>query len=175
MRIGSLISTIVILTFMSGAVLAQPEIPNDLLRQRADELSASTLTGGEGWEVYERILHPEYSRWAMGEIYEGREKFVRSLEEWWNYGMRVTKRDIEMIGVDMTDDMAILRFITTETFAGPDGESVGFSGYVTNVWVNENDDWKLLSAEISSITHPRTPQTSQTSSTVIMGTSDIQY
>lgn len=154
MRIFSRFYTIIILTFLSGAAIAKPEITDELLRQRANELSASTLMGGKGWEVYERILHSEYSRWAMGEVYEGREKFVRSLEEWWNYGMRVTMREIEMIGVDMADDMAILRFKTTEKFAGPDGETVGFSGYVANVWVKEDGDWKLLSAEISSITPP---------------------
>jgi ketosteroid isomerase-like protein len=101
--------------------------------------------------LWSEILHPDYSRWAMGQIYEGREKFVRSLEEWWNYGMRVASRDIEMIGVDMAGDLAIIRFITTETFIGPDGPTDGFSGYVTNVWVKEEGDWMLLSAEISSI------------------------
>ena len=140
--------------FLSSPTLAGPEITDTLLRQRADELSASTLVGGEGWMAYERILHPDYSRWAMGEIYEGREKFVRSLEEWWNYGMRVASRDIDMVGVDMAGDIAIIRFKTTETFVGPDGEAVGFSGYVTNTWIKEDSDWKLLSAEISSTAPP---------------------
>ncbi len=140
--------------FLSEPALAGPEITDALLRQRADELSASTLVGGEGWMAYERILHPDYSRWAMGEIYEGREKFVRSLEEWWNYGMRVASRDIDMVGVDMAGDIAIIRFKTMETFVGPDGEAVGFSGYVTNTWIKEDSDWKLLSAEISSTAPP---------------------
>ena len=140
--------------FLSSPTLAGPEITDTLLRQRADELSASTLVGGEGWMAYERILHPDYSRWAMGEIYEGREKFVRSLEEWWNYGMRVASRDIDMVGVDMAGDIAIIRFKTMETFVGPDGEAVGFSGYVTNTWIKEDSDWKLLSAEISSTAPP---------------------
>lgn len=139
---------------VSCGAMAGPEITDPLLRQRAAELSASTLVDGEGWKAYERILHPDYSRWAMGEIYEGREKFVRSLEEWWDYGMRVSSRDIEMVGFDMTGDIALVRYITTETFVGPDGESVGFSGYVTNTWVREAGDWKLLSAEISSIDRP---------------------
>lgn len=130
---------------------ANPQIPDERLRERADTLSESTLVGGDGWAVYEEILHSDYSRWAMGEIYEGREKFVRSLEEWWNYGMRVETRDIELIGVDMANDVAIVRFITTESFVGPDGPTPGFSGYVTNVWVRENDEWYLLSAEISSL------------------------
>ena len=104
--------------------------------------------------VYERILHPDYSRRAMDEIYEGREKFVKSLEEWWNYGMRVASRDIDMVGVDMAGDFAIIRFKTTETFVGPDGETGGFSGYVTNIWIKDDSDWKLLSAEISSTTPP---------------------
>jgi len=43
---------------------------------------------------------------------------------------------------------------TTETFIGPDGETGGFSGYVTNIWIKERCDWKLLSAEISSTTPP---------------------
>ena len=140
--------------FLSGPVLAGPEITDAQLRQRASELSASTLVGGEGWKVYERILHPDYSRWAMGEVYEGREKFVKSLEEWWNYGMRVASRNIDMIGIDMAGDIAIIRFKTTETFIGPDGETGGFSGYVTNIWIKERCDWKLLSAEISSTTPP---------------------
>ena len=86
----------------------------------------------------------------MGEIYEGREIFVKGLEEWWNYGMRIASRDIDMVGVDMAGDFAIIRFKTTETFVGPDGEAEGFSGYVTNIWIKEEEDWKLLSAEISS-------------------------
>ncbi|MEO1241144.1 MAG: nuclear transport factor 2 family protein [Pseudomonadota bacterium] len=144
----------VVSVFLSGRALAEPEISDAQLRNRADELSASTLVGGEGWEVYEKILHPDYSRWAMGEVYEGREKFVKSLEEWWNYGMRVASRDIDMVGVDMADDLAIIRFKTTESFVGPDGEAPGFSGYVTNIWIRNNGDWKLLSAEISSTAAP---------------------
>ncbi len=140
--------------FLSGSALAGPEVTNAQLRQRENELSASTLVGGEGWKAYERILHPEYSRWAMGEVYEGREKFVKSLEEWWNYGMRVASRNIDMIGFDMTGNLAIIRYKTTETFIGPDGETGGFSGYVTNIWIKEGCDWKLFSAEISSTTPP---------------------
>ncbi|NNL95391.1 MAG: nuclear transport factor 2 family protein [Xanthomonadales bacterium] len=142
------------LSLVAESLAAGVQITDPLLRQRAEALSASTLVGGEGWQAYERILHPGYSRWAMGEVYEGREKFVRSLEEWWNYGMRVATRDIEMVGYDQSGDIALVRYKTTETFVGPDGESVGFSGYVTNTWVRDNRDWKLLSAEISSLDRP---------------------
>jgi hypothetical protein len=135
----------------SESVYAAPEIADSELRESAEALTASTLVGGDGWEVYERFLHPEYARWAMGEIYEGREKFIRSLEEWWNYGMRVAKRDIEMIAVDMVGDVAIIRFKTTESFVGPDGPVEGFSGYVSNTWIKQDGHWLLLSADISSI------------------------
>lgn len=132
-------------------VFAAPEIANAELRQSVDELSASTLVGGEGWKAYDRLLHPEYSRWAMGEVYEGRIKFVKSLEEWWNYGMRVAERDVDLVAVDMVGNLAIIRYKTTETFVGPDGSADGFSGYVSNIWIKEDGDWLLLSAEISSI------------------------
>jgi hypothetical protein len=66
--------------------------------------------------------------------------------------MRVAERDIDMIGVDEVGDLAIIRFKTTESFVGPDGPVDGFSGYVSNVWIRDNDKWLLLSAEISSIT-----------------------
>jgi hypothetical protein len=135
---------------LSEAAIAAPEIADDELRQVANELSASTLVGGDGWKVYDRLLHPNYSRWAMGEVYEGRTKFVNSLEEWWDYGMRVAERDIEMVAVDTVGDLAIIRFKTTEKFVGPDGPTVGFSGYVSNIWTKENGVWLLLSAEISS-------------------------
>lgn len=134
----------------SQSVFAAPEIADLELRRSAESLSASTLVGGDGWEVYERLLHPEYARWAMGEIYEGREKFIRSLEEWWKYGMRVAERDIDMIAVDMVGDIAIIRFKITESFIGPDGPVDGFSGYVSNTWVREDGQWLLLSADISS-------------------------
>ena len=139
-----------LIAFPSGAAFAAPEITDAELRKSAEELSASTLVGGQGWTVYERLLHPEYARWAMGEIYEGREKFVRSLEEWWDYGMRVAERDIEMIAVDKVGNLAIIRFKTTESFVGPDGPVAGFSGYVSNTWIRESDQWLLLSADISS-------------------------
>ena len=63
--------------------------------------------------------------------------------------MRVATRNIDMIG-----DLAIIRYKTTETFVGPDRETGGFSGYVTNIRIKEGSDWKLLSAEISSTTPP---------------------
>ena len=56
-----------------------------------------------------------------------------------------------MIGVDIAGEIAIIRFKTTESFVGPGGPAEGFSGYVTNVWVRLEGDWKLLSAEISSL------------------------
>ncbi len=129
---------------------AAPQIPDPKLRAAVEALSASTLVDGKGWKAYDQLVHPGYSRWAMGQIYEGREKFIRSLEEWWNYGMRVANRDIEMIGVDVVGNLAFIRFKTTESFTGPNGPTEGFTGYVTNVWIKENDNWLLLSAEISS-------------------------
>ena len=129
---------------------AASEIADAELRQAVHELSASTLVGGEGWKAYDRLLHSEYSRWAMGEVYEGRIKFVKSLEEWWNYGMRVAERNVEMVAVDMVGNLAFIRYKTTETIIGPDGPTDGFSGYVSNIWIKEDGDWLLLSAEISS-------------------------
>lgn len=147
-----LIFSIVIFGFsLSEAAFTAPEIADDKLRQAANELSASTLVGGEGWKVYDRLLHPNYSRWAMGEIYEGRTKFVNSLEAWWDYGMRVDERVMKLVAVDMVGDLAVIRFKTSEKFVGPDGPTVGFSGYVSNIWIKENGGWLLLSAEISSI------------------------
>ena len=139
------------IVFPSESAYGAPEITDPELRKAAEELSASTLVGGQGWTVYEQLLHPEYARWAMGEVYEGREKFVRSLEEWWNYGMRVAERDIELIAFDMVGDLAIIRFKTTESFVGPGGPVPGFSGYVSNTWIRGDDGWLLLSADISSI------------------------
>ena len=141
---------VIINVVLAEVAFAAPEFADDELRRTVDELSASTLVGGEGWKVYERLLHPEYSRWAMGEVYEGRNKFVKSLEAWWDYGMRVAERDIEIVAIDMLGDLAIIRFKTTETFVGPDGPAAGFSGYVSNIWIKEDGDWLLLSAEISS-------------------------
>lgn len=137
--------------FLSGFASASPKIPDEELRRAFDELSSSTLVDGAGWTVYERLLHPEYSRWAMGEVFERREKFVRSLEHWWDYGMRVAHRDTELVAVDMHGDLAIIRVRTTERFVGPEGQVDGFSGYVSNTWVREEGRWLLLSAEMSSI------------------------
>jgi len=137
---------------LSNVAHATSQIADAELRKSAEELSASTLVDGKGWTVAERLLHPNYARWAMGQIYERREKFVRSLEEWWNYGMRVAERDVEMIAVDVTGDLAIVRYKTTESFVGPDGPVEGFSGYVSNTWIKEGGQWLLLSADISSIT-----------------------
>ncbi len=142
------------LVMLSEGAFAAPEIDNLDLRQSVAELSASTLVGGEGWTAYDRLLHPEYSRWAMGEVFERRAKFMKSLEEWWNYGMRVARRDIEMVAVDMIGNLAIIRYKTKEAFISPDGPVEGFTGYVSNVWTLEGDRWLLLSAEISSTALP---------------------
>lgn len=144
----SIIATIGLV--LAGPSSADPEIADEALRQQVDRLSAATLVDGEGWEVYEQILHPDYTRWAMGTAYEDREEFLANLEEWWDYGMRVASREVEMVGVDIVDDLVIVRFQTTEAFVGPDGPAEGFSGYVTNVWIEEEGEWRLLSAEISS-------------------------
>jgi hypothetical protein len=133
-QMRTVIIMVVGFVMMFEVAIAAPKIGDADLRQAVEELSASTLVGGEGWTAYDRFLHPD-----------------KSLEEWWNYGMRVARRDIEMIAVDMVGDIAIIRYKTTEEFVGPDGPVEGFSGYVTNVWIMENSNWLLLSAEISSI------------------------
>ncbi len=146
------------LAFLSGlfsfgvsvSVHAESVISDERLRESFHDLSASTLVDGAGWQAYESVLHPAYSRWAMGEVYEGRQKFIDSLKEWWEYGMRVSSRDIELVGVDIADDFAVIRFKTTESFVGPDGPTEGFSGYVSNIWIRDNGDWKLFAAEIYS-------------------------
>ena len=140
-----------LLAFVSTNAGAEAEIADAGLRKAVHDLSAATLADGAGWQAYERLLHPNYTRWAMGEVYEGREKFVRSLEAWWDYGMRVAERNTEMVAVDMYDDLAVVRFRINEKFAGPDGPvAEGFSGYVSNTWIREGENWLLLSAEISS-------------------------
>ncbi len=133
-----------------STAFAATEINEIELRQAVEELSASTLDGGKGWKTYNQLLHPEYSRWAMGEVYEGRTKFVKSLEEWWNYGMRVAERDIEIVAVNMVGNLAIIRYKTTESFVGPDGPTAGFTGYVSNTWIEEDGNWLLLFAELYS-------------------------
>jgi hypothetical protein len=139
-----------LIMMLEGAVAA-PEIADVEFRQSIDELAASTLVGGEGWTTHDRLLHPEYSRWAMGEVFERRTKFVKSLEAWWNYGMRVSERDVELVGEDMVGNLAVIRYKPTEAFVGPDGPVEGLSGYVSNIWIKEDGNWFLLSAEISSI------------------------
>lgn len=148
-----IILIVVVINFvLSGVAFAAPEIDDIKLRQAVEELSASILVGGEGWKAYDRLLHPDYSRWAMGEVFERRTKFVKSLEEWWDYGMRVAERDVDIVAVDVVGNLAIIRYKTTETFVGPDGPVEGFSGYVSNIWIKEDGDWFMLSAEISSRT-----------------------
>lgn len=49
-------------THFDGPALAELEIPDAKLRQRVDELSASTMKGGAGSHAYEKLLHPDYSR-----------------------------------------------------------------------------------------------------------------
>lgn len=142
---------VLLCTLLLESALAAPEIADEALRNQFNELSSATLVGGQGWKAYKQLLHPEYARWAMGEVYEKREKFVRSLEEWWDYGMRVAERDIEIVAVDMVGNLAFVRFKITETFVGPDGPAEGFSGYVSNTWIKEHGTWLLLSVEISSI------------------------
>jgi hypothetical protein len=82
----------------------------------------------------------------------GREKFVRSLEQWWDCGMRVSSRDVDMI-------RRRLHRRSRHHPAPGEGDALRaawrdgrFAGYVTNVWVRENDDRRLLAAEISSTT-----------------------
>ena len=96
-QMRTVIIMVVGFVMMFEVAIAAPKIGDADLRQAVEELSASTLVGGEGWTAYDRFLHPEYSRWAMGEVFERRTKFIKSLEEWWNYGMRVARRDIERI------------------------------------------------------------------------------
>ena len=150
MRQIILIVVVVTNFILSGAAFAAPEIDDIKLRQAVEDLSASTLVGGEGWRAYDRLLHPDYSRWAMGEVFERRTKFVKSLEEWWDCGMRVAERDVDIVAVDVVGNLAIIRYKTTETFVGPDGPVDGFSGYLSNIWIKEGGNWLLLSAEISS-------------------------
>ncbi len=57
----------------------------------------------------------------------------------------------ELSASTLVGDLAIIRYKTTETFVAPDGSADGFSGYVSTIWIKEDGDWLLLSAEMSSI------------------------
>lgn len=129
---------------------AEPVILDAKLNQRMNEIAATTLAGGAGWQAYAKHLHPRYTRWAMGEAYEDRDAFIRNLREWWEYGMRVASRQVELVGVDVVGDLAIIRFRTQERFSGPGDAAGSFAGFVTNVWLREDGDWSLLAAEIAS-------------------------
>jgi hypothetical protein len=96
-----------------------------------------------------RVLHEDYARWAIGESYQQRKEFLDDLKEWWDHGMRVASRENEIVSVDITGNVAIVRMKTSETFAGPGGDAGGFEGNVVSVWLNEEGAWKLLSADIA--------------------------
>jgi len=151
MRSSGLLIFVAMGSLLPGAnASAEPAIPDAKLNQRMDELAATTLVGGAGWQAYAERLHPRYTRWAMGEAYEDRDAFVRNLRVWWEYGMRVESRQIDLVGVEVVGDLAIVRFRTQERFTGPDDTTGSFAGLVTNVWLRENGDWSLLAAEIAS-------------------------
>ena len=151
MRLSWMLAVVAGCSLMPGIpASAEPVIPDAKLNQRMDEIAATTLAGGAGWQAYAERLHPRYTRWAMGEAYEDREAFIRNLREWWEYGMRVESRQIELVGVDVVGDLAIVRFRTQERFTGPGDAAGNFAGFVTNVWLREDGDWSLLAAEIAS-------------------------
>lgn len=136
------------LFLMLAAPVAAEDIPADLSK-RMESLSATLDEGGAGWSAYADTLHPDYSRWAVGELYQQRAAFIDALKEWWDYGMRVQSRSVEIVGADLTGDLAIIRLKTSETFIGPDGASGGFEGFVVNAWLREKGEWMLLSADIT--------------------------
>jgi ketosteroid isomerase-like protein len=133
------------------AVAASTTRMDPALASEIEALSASLMKDGPGWKAYAEVLHDDYSRSSTGGEYQRRAEFLKGLQEWWDYGMRVSSRQVEPIAYDRTGNVAIVRSKVTETFVGPDGATSGFTGHVTYVWVLEDNGWKLLTAAIEDV------------------------
>lgn len=135
--------------FAARADAAEP-LPAPL-ENRMAALSASLEEDGPGWTQYASLLHPNYARWVIGESYQQRDEFLQDLKEWWEYGMRVKSRDMEIVSADLTGNIAIVRIKISEMFVGPDDDASSFEGFVINTWVRDDGQWLLLSADIAPL------------------------
>jgi len=116
-----------------------------------ERLSAATATDGGGPAAYAAVLHPDFSRWTLGnDAAEDKETLVAAVEDWWRDGWRVSARDSRALQIVVRGDYAFSRRIVGETYTGPDGQRSASTTALAEVWVRDGADWLLLRVD----THP---------------------
>jgi hypothetical protein len=119
------------------------------LYDSAREFSKSTLTDGKGWVGYESYLHPDFSRWSARNNVVNKQQIVDSIQQWWESGSRTKTSKEILISLQVVGNIGVIRKSVNEHYIDGKGSDNGsFSGYVTHVWLKENDRWRLLAATI---------------------------
>lgn len=145
-------SVLFAIAIVPGAVSAQQWNHNQQAVATAiEELSASTVPGGDGPEGYASMLADDFTRWTLGgDRMSDRDSWVRGIEEWWEDGWRVVEREGEIVDITMTGDMAFVRRTAYERFAGPTGEPGDLTGAaLAEVWVRRDGVWRLWRVDIT--------------------------
>lgn len=127
------------------------ETENAGLERRVRAFSQSLTVGGGGPDVYASFLHPSFTRWSHGQgDIERREAFLASVREWWDYGMRVSAGESRIAGIDIDNDLAIVRVERSERFVDAKGADAGrFHGFVTQIWSRAGGRWMLIGLDVS--------------------------
>ena len=115
----------------------------------AKSLSRSTLKDGDGWKTYGEFLHPDFTRWSPGGDVIGQVKSIQMIREWWNDGNRQKSTTEKPISVQISGTTGVIRKEIHETYLDASGNDAGeFEGFVTQVWVKDHKEWKLIAASI---------------------------
>ena len=144
---------IVIMLFsFTSLIFAQHNQKKSELEKSIQEFSKSTTVEGGGWEIYASFLQKDFTRWYVGKRVFDKETLVSSVKDWWEDGTRISKDSSKVIRLDIVGEIGIARIERFENYIDANGAAAGsFHGFVTQLWIYEEDTWRLLSLDISPV------------------------
>lgn len=114
-----------------------------------ERLSATTAPAGDGADAYGAILADGFSRWTIGsKLVNDKMAWVEGVREWFDDGWRVSDREVRMVEVHVSGDVAFTRRVVKETYLGPDGDSSVSAAALAEVWVREDNSWLLSRVDV---------------------------
>ena len=73
---------------------------------------------------------------------------MQGVESWFSDGWYVSNREQQYVEIRVEKDVANVRRIVTETYAGPKDESSTSKAALAEVWVKRQKDWTLHTVNV---------------------------
>lgn len=121
-----------------------------------ESLSKANTLGSQDIQRYASMLDDRFSRWTIGSrVVNDKAGWVQGIQTWIDRGWAMAASTQQIIEIQLLGDTAITRRIVSEAYIGPDKASMITTSALAEVWIKQQDQWRLVSMTVHPLPNPK--------------------